>query len=64
MCILWGQVIRFNVQLPILSQESVISDYKTHNFAVFLKFEMLDFAGAVGGSLIYTENGDFDIFKF
>ena len=36
-CILGGQVIRFNVQLPILSKESVISEKKkTQNFIIHI----------------------------
>ena len=50
-----GQSIIFNFQLPALSKESVISAKKTHNFAVCLQFEMLDFTGAIDGNLMYTQ---------
>ena len=53
-----GQVIRFNVQLPVLSKESVISAKKTPNFAVFLQFEMFDFAGAIDGMSMYEQQRD------
>ena len=55
-CKLCRQVIRFNVQLLVLPKESAISEKKTRNFAVFLQFEMLDFASPGLFSALFFES--------